>query len=217
MPRSRQDLDNSVSCYLNSVSKLMLCKLGTHAKYSELQPHFLGQGGYAHTWWVERRAGSSDCTEHFSHSGPRQVRSQPMKSSTEPLKAQLSLSALWEWLLVHTNMTLLMVLSEELAHWKRPQCWERLRAGGEGDDRGWDGWMASPTQWTSVCVDSGSWWWTGRPGVLQFMGSQRVGHDWATELNWTEWSSFSFMLCLGLRGLLQGSLWFQQSRYITHF
>ena len=56
----------------------------------------------------------------------------------------------------------------------------------KGDDRGWDGWMASPTQWTWVWVDSGSWWWTGRPGVLQFMGSQRAGHDWVTELNLTE-------------------------------
>ena len=55
-----------------------------------------------------------------------------------------------------------------------------------GDDRGWDGWMASPTHWTWVWVNSGSWWWTGRPGVLQFMGSQRVGHDWMTALNWTE-------------------------------
>ena len=62
----------------------------------------------------------------------------------------------------------------------------RLRAGGEGDDRGWDGWMASPTQWTWVWVDSGSWWWTGRSGMLWFMGLQRVGHDWVTELNWTE-------------------------------
>ena len=52
------------------------------------------------------------------------------------------------------------------------------------DDRGWDGWMASPTQQTWVWVDSGSWWWTGRPGVLRLMGSQRVGHDWVTELNW---------------------------------
>ena len=77
-------------------------------------------------------------------------------------------------------------MEEELTHWKRLWCWEGLRAGGEGDDRGWDGWMASPTQWTWVWVNSGSWWWTGRPGVLQFMGSQRVGHDWATELNWTE-------------------------------
>ena len=71
---------------------------------------------------------------------------------------------------------------EELTHLKRPWCWESLRAGGEGDDRGWDGWMASLTQRTWVWVNSGSWWWTGRPGMLQFMGSQRVGHDWATEL-----------------------------------
>ena len=62
--------------------------------------------------------------------------------------------------------------------------WERLRAGGEGDDRGWDGWMTSMTWWYWVWVDSRSWWWTGRPGVLRFMGSQRVGHDWAIELNW---------------------------------
>ena len=73
---------------------------------------------------------------------------------------------------------------EELTLWKRPWCWERLRAGGEGGNRGWDGWMASLTQWTWVWVDSGSWWWTGRPGMLRFMESQRVGHDWATELNW---------------------------------
>ena len=61
----------------------------------------------------------------------------------------------------------------------------------EGDDRGWDGWMASPTQWTWVWVNSGSWWWTGRPGVLQFMGSQRVRHDW-TDLNWTEISTIEW-------------------------
>ena len=54
----------------------------------------------------------------------------------------------------------------------------------EGDDRGWDGWIASPTQWTWGWVNSGSWWWTGRPGVLQSTGSQRVGHNWVTELNW---------------------------------
>ena len=59
-----------------------------------------------------------------------------------------------------------------------------IGAGGEWDDRGWDGWMASPTWWTWVWVNSGSWWWTGRPGVLRFMGSQRAGHDWETELNW---------------------------------
>ena len=84
-------------------------------------------------------------------------------------------------------------ICEELTHWKRLWCWEGLGAGGEGNDRGWDVWMASPTQWTWVWVNSGSWWCTGRPGVLQFMGSQRVGYDWATELNWTEyWNAFTF-------------------------
>ena len=69
---------------------------------------------------------------------------------------------------------------EELTNWKRPWCGERLKAGGEGDDRGWDGWMASRTQWTWVWVNSGSWWWTRRPGVLQFMGLQRIRHNWGT-------------------------------------
>ena len=71
-------------------------------------------------------------------------------------------------------------------------------AGGEGDDTGWDGWMASPTQWTWIWVDSGSWWWTGRPGVLQSMGSQRVGHDWVTELNW-----MPFLPCLATSRFLR--------------
>ena len=83
----------------------------------------------------------------------------------------------WSW-----SSSTLATSCEELTHWKRLWCWERLGAGGEGNDRGWDGWMASLTRWTRVWVNSGSWWWTGRPGVLRFMGSQRVGHDWATEL-----------------------------------
>ena len=75
---------------------------------------------------------------------------------------------------------------QKLTHLKRPWCWERFKAGEEGDNRGWDGWMASLTQWTWVCINSRSWWWTGRLGVLQSMGSQRVGHDWmTTELKWT--------------------------------
>ena len=77
-------------------------------------------------------------------------------------------------------------LMQRVTHWKRLWCWEGLGAGGEGDDRGWDGWMASLTWWTWVWVNSGSWWWTGRPGVLRFMGSQRVGHDWATDLIWSD-------------------------------
>ena len=84
----------------------------------------------------------------------------------------------WSW-----NSSILATWCEELTHLKRPWCWERLRAGREGDDRGWDRWMASQTRWTWVWVNSGNWWWTGRPGVLQFLGSQRFGHDWVTELN----------------------------------
>ena len=72
------------------------------------------------------------------------------------------------------------------SHWKRLWCWEGLGAGGEGDNRGWDGQMASLTRWKWVWLNFRSWWWTGRPGVLRFMGLRRVGHDWATELNWTE-------------------------------
>ena len=75
--------------------------------------------------------------------------------------------------------------------WKRPWCWERLKAGGEGDDRGWDGWMTLPTRWTWVWASSGSWWWTGKSGMLQSMGS--LGHDWAMELNWW-WEQNSFLV-----------------------
>ena len=69
---------------------------------------------------------------------------------------------------------------------KKGWCWERLKAGGKRAYKGWDGWMASPTQWTWVWVNSRSWRWTRKPGVLRFMGLQRVGYDWATELNWSE-------------------------------
>ena len=71
---------------------------------------------------------------------------------------------------------------KELTHWKILWCWERLKAGGEGDDREWDGWVASLTWWTWVWASYRSWWWTGKPGVLQSMGSQKVGHHWVTEL-----------------------------------
>ena len=73
---------------------------------------------------------------------------------------------------------------EELTHRKRPWCWERLKVGGKRDDRGWDGWMASLTQWTWVWVSSGSWWWTGKPGVLQSWGCKES--DMTGQLNWTE-------------------------------
>ena len=104
----------------------------------------------------------------------------------------------WNW-----NSSTLATWWEELTHLKRPWCWERLKAGGEGDDRGWDGWMASLTQWTWVWVNSGSWWWTGRPGMLQSMGLQRVGHDWATEL--TELKCYWWRFPGGASG--KGSAW----------
>ena len=90
------------------------------------------------------------------------------------------------------NSNTLSTWCEELTHWKRPWCWERLRAGGEGDDRGWDSWMASLTPWTWVWVKSGSWWWTRS---LACCGSRRrrVGNDWVTELNWyslTKWMAW---------------------------
>ena len=85
----------------------------------------------------------------------------------------------WSW-----NSSTFAISCEELTHWKRLWCWEGLGAGGEGENRGWDGWMASLTLWTWVWANSGSWWWTGSPGMLQFMGLQRVRHHWVTELSW---------------------------------
>ena len=87
----------------------------------------------------------------------------------------------WSW-----NSNTLASWCKELTHWKRPWCWERLKAGGEGEGWGWDGWTASPTQWTWVWANSKRWWRTGKPDELQSMGSQRVRHDWVTELNWTD-------------------------------
>ena len=104
-----------------------------------------------------------------------------MRSNQSILK-EISLECSLEGLMLKLKLPYFGHLMGKLTHWKRPWCWERLKAGGEGDDRGWDGWMASVTQWTWVWVNSRSWWWTGRPGVLQSMGWQRVRHNWATEL-----------------------------------
>ena len=118
------------------------------------------------------------------------------RRSSQSILKEISPGISLEGMMLKLNSSTLATSCEELIHWKKLWCWEGLGAGGEGDARGWDGWMASLTQWPWVWVNSGSWWWTGRPGVLRFMGSQRVGHDWATELNWTElnneqcWASF---------------------------
>ena len=90
-----------------------------------------------------------------------------------------------EDLMLKLKLNTLATWCEELTHWKRPWCWERSKVGGEGDNRAWDSWMASPTRWTWIWASSGSWQCTGKPGVLQSMGC-RVRHDWATELNWTD-------------------------------
>ena len=103
---------------------------------------------------------------------------------------------------------------KELTHLKRPGCWERLRAGGEGDNRGWDSWMASPTQWTCVWVNSRSWWWTGKPGTLQCMGLKRVGPtEW---LNWTHSSILAGKIpCIEETGGLQ-PMRSQRSQALTY-
>ena len=105
------------------------------------------------------------------------------RRSNQSILKEISSGCSLEGLMLKLKLQYFGTSCEELTHWKRSWCWEGLGAGGEGDDRGWDGWMASLTRWTWVSVNSGSCWWTGRPGVLRFMRSQRVGHDWATELN----------------------------------
>ena len=122
----------------------------------------------------------------------------------------------WSW-----NSSTLATWCKEPTHLKRPCCWERLKAGGEGDDRGWDGGMASSMRWTWVSVNSRSWWWTGKPGVLQSMGSQRVGHDWATELGTSKRQntySHGGFLRGGVRRtdtkwIYNGRLWWRQMRW----
>ena len=111
------------------------------------------------------------------------------KSNQSTLK-EISPGCSLEGLMLKLKLQYFSHLMGRVDSLEKTWCWEGLGVGGEGDNKGWDGWMASPTQWTWIWVNSGSWWWTGRPGVLQFMGSQRVRHDWVTELNWTELMSY---------------------------
>ena len=106
----------------------------------------------------------------------------------------------WSW----NSNTLFGHLMRRTDSLERPWHWERLKAGEKGDDRGWDGWMASTTQWTWIGLNSGSCWWTGRPGRLQSMGSWRVGHDWVTELNWTAAQVSLLIAQKGQAGSLHG-------------
>ena len=109
------------------------------------------------------------------------------KRSNQSILKEISPGCSLEGLMLKLKLHTLATSCEELTHLKRPWCWERLRAGEEGDDRGWSGWVASLTWWTWVWVASGSWWWTWRPGVLWFMGSQRVGTELITHVNKALW------------------------------
>ena len=105
----------------------------------------------------------------------------PRRSNQSILK-EISPEYSLEGLILNLKLHYLVSWCEELTYWKRPWCWERLNAGREGDDRGWDGWMASPTRWTWIWASSGCCWWTGKPGMLPSMGLQRAGHEWASAL-----------------------------------
>ena len=141
-------------------------------------------------WWTGKPAMLQPMgLQKFGHYWAIELNWIRLKS---PSKGRLS--SIWEKDLKTSNqLSTLATSCEELTHWKRIWCWEGLGAGGEGEDRGWGGWMASLTWWTLVWVNSGRWWWTGWSGMLRFMGSQRVGHDWATELNWSELNQLSTM------------------------
>ena len=108
------------------------------------------------------------------------------KEINQSILKEISPRCSLEGLMLKLKLHTLATWCKELTHWKGPWCWEGLGAGGEGDDRGWDVWMPSLTRWTWIWVNSGHSWWTARPGVLQFMGLQRVGHDWVTDLNCTK-------------------------------
>ena len=110
------------------------------------------------------------------------------RRSNQSILKEISPECSLEGLILKLKLQYFGLWCKDLSHLKSPWCWKRVKAEGEGDDRGWDGWMASLTQWTWVWVNSWEFicrWWTEKPGVLRFMESQRVRHDWATEMNWT--------------------------------
>ena len=131
--------------------------------------------------------------------------------STSPSKRKSVLNIHWKVWCCSWNSNTVATWWEELTHWKRTLMLGKIEGRRRRkQNRGWDGWMASPTQWTWVWVNSRSWWWTGRPGVLQSMGPQRIGYDWVTERNWSHreyvpeqifWPDFCYyfrLQCLGL-------------------
>ena len=108
------------------------------------------------------------------------------RRSNQPILKEISLGCSLVGLMLKLKLQYFGHLTWRADSFEKTLMLGKKKAGRERDDREWGGWMASPTQWTWVWVDSGSWWWTGRPGMLWFIGLQRIGHDWVTELNWTE-------------------------------
>ena len=106
------------------------------------------------------------------------------RRSNQSILKEISPECSLEGLMLKLKLQYFGHLMQRVDSLEKPWCWEGLGVGEEGDNRGWDAWLESPTRWTWVCVNSWSWWWTGRPVVLQFLGLQRVGHDWVMELNW---------------------------------
>ena len=134
------------------------------------------------------------------------------RRSNQSILKEISPEYSLEGLMLKLKLQYLATWCEELTHLKRPWYWERLMVGGEGENRGWDGWMASLTQWTWVWVYSGNWWWTGRPGMLQSVRSQRVKRDWVTEL--TELTNFQMLSC-GIKGVNMELPWWLSSKEYT--
>ena len=119
------------------------------------------------------------------------------RRSNQSILKEISPEYSLEGLMLNLKLQYFGLLMRRTDSLEKTWCWKRLKTGGELDDRGVDGWMASPTRWTWVWVSSGCWWWTGKPNVLQSIALQRVGHDWATELNWSEISHLwlSYLNC----------------------
>ena len=114
------------------------------------------------------------------------------RRSNQSILKEISPEYSLEGLMLKWNTNTLATWCEELTHWERPWCWGRSKTG-EGDNRGWDGWMVSPTQWTWIWANSGRWWRTGKPDVLQSMGSQ----SWTQLSNWTTTNKEADALCVG--------------------
>ena len=133
------------------------------------------------SWTIKKAEHRIDASKLWCWRGLLRVPWTARRSSQSILK-EISPDIHWkDWC---WSSNILATWCEELIHCKRSWCWERLKAGGEGDDGGLDVWISLPTQWTEVWASSRRWWRAGKPGVLQSMGSQIIGHDWANELKW---------------------------------